>query len=119
MLNKVISDVRIGWPAYRAGGVVSREHGEYKLVVTDFKLALEPHLPKSSAYRIEGSTGKGNITSAPWIATFDRSVTTTATQGFYLVYLYSVDLKLLYLSLACHFLMRSLGISGPSGTKRI
>jgi hypothetical protein len=30
MLNKVILDVRIDWPAYRARNVVSREHPVYK-----------------------------------------------------------------------------------------
>ncbi|MCK1286584.1 DUF3578 domain-containing protein [Bradyrhizobium sp. 44] len=99
-LNKVINGVRAGWADYRALGTVSKAHPEYTLVVRDFRQELERHTPAGPSYRIEGSTGRGNITSAPWVATFDRSVTNSATHGFYLVYLFSVDLRRLYLSLA-------------------
>jgi len=84
-------------------------HSTWKLSASglaDHAPHLGYHLPgfewlaEKPAHQIEGSTGRGNITSAPWVATFDRTVTTTATQGFYLVYLYSVDLRSLYLSLA-------------------
>ncbi|WBL75578.1 DUF3578 domain-containing protein [Bradyrhizobium xenonodulans] len=99
-LNEIIHDIRAGWAAYRAEGTVSKAHPEYTRVVRDFRRELELHIGAGRSYRIEGSTGKGNITSAPWVATFDRSVTNSATQGFYLVYLFSVDLRRLYLSLA-------------------
>jgi len=48
----------------------------------------------------KGSTGKGQKNLAPWIATFHSDVTVSAKRGFYLVYLYSGDLKNLYLSVA-------------------
>ena len=40
------------------------------------------------------------ITASPWIATYDRRITDTATEGFYVAYLFSIDFKRLYLSLA-------------------
>ncbi|MCC5858608.1 MAG: DUF3578 domain-containing protein [Ectothiorhodospiraceae bacterium] len=49
--------------------------------------------------KIEGSPGKGNWAYVPWIAVFDPVVTTTATRGYYVVYLYSADTQRLYLSL--------------------
>ena len=99
-LNAIIRDVRAGWGAYRALGTVSKAHPAYELVVRDFPRELEPHIRGGTSYRIEGSYWQRNITSAPWVATFDRSVTNSATQGFYLVYLFSVDFRRLYLSLA-------------------
>jgi hypothetical protein len=35
--------------------------------------------------------------AAPWIATFDTRITSSAAQGYYFVYLYSVDMKSLFL----------------------
>jgi hypothetical protein len=99
-LRKIIADVREGWPSYRSLKIVSKHQAEYIRVVNDFPNELKPLLPPSSSYKIQGSTGQGNITSAPWIATFDLSITKTATQGFYLVHLFSIKLQKLYLSLA-------------------
>jgi hypothetical protein len=97
-LRKIIADVREGWPSYRSLKIVSKHQAEYIRVVNDFPNELKPLLPPSSSYKIQGSTGQGNITSAPWIATFDLSITKTATQGFYLVHLFSIKLQKLYLS---------------------
>lgn len=50
-------------------------------------------------YLVTGSVGQGNWAMIPWICIFDRSVTTTATKGVYIVYLLSKDGKALYLTL--------------------
>jgi len=99
-LRKLIADIRQGWVEYRAHKVTSGNHPEYKLVVRDFPHELKELLPATATYALEGSTGRGNITAAPWIATFDPTITRSATQGFYLVYLFSVDLSRMYLSIA-------------------
>ena len=39
----------------------------------------------SKDYLIEGSVGKGNWAMVPWVCIFDRSITTTATKGVYIV----------------------------------
>ena len=49
-------------------------------------------------YLITGSVGQGNWAMIPWICIFDRSITTSATKGVYIVYLLSKDGKSLYLS---------------------
>ncbi len=49
-------------------------------------------------YLITGSVGQGNWAMIPWICIFDRSVTTSATKGVYIVYLLSKDGESLYLS---------------------
>jgi hypothetical protein len=48
---------------------------------------------------VEGSAGAGNWAAVPWISVFDPSITTTATRGYYVVYLFHVDKPLVHLSL--------------------
>ena len=49
-------------------------------------------------YLITGSVGQGNWAMIPWICIFDRSITTSATKGEYIVYLLSKDCSRLYLT---------------------
>lgn len=99
-IRELLLEIRAGWPAYRAIGTTAKENIEYQRVVTQLPELLRPLCPPDSHLRVQGSTGRGNITSAPWIATFDPAITTSATQGFYVVYLFSVDLRRIYLSIA-------------------
>lgn len=46
----------------------------------------------------KGSPGNGNFAAVPWLAMFDPLVTTSAVEGYYVVYLYSANGDL-YLSL--------------------
>ncbi len=48
---------------------------------------------------IKGSVGKGVHTYYPWIGLFDKRVSTGATNGFYVVLLFSDDFEYLYLTL--------------------
>lgn len=48
---------------------------------------------------VKGSAGQGVWAAVPWVAFFDPLETTSATQGLYVVYLFSADMKRLYLSL--------------------
>jgi 5-methylcytosine-specific restriction protein A len=47
----------------------------------------------------KGSVGQGNWAAVPWIAFFDPIVTDKATQGYYVVYLFNVAARKVYLSL--------------------
>ena len=44
-------------------------------------------LVDSKDYLITGSVGQGNWAMVPWVCIFDRSITTSATRGVYIVYL--------------------------------
>jgi 5-methylcytosine-specific restriction protein A len=50
-------------------------------------------------YKVEGSAGKGNWASCPWVAIFDISITESAQSGYYPVYLFREDMTGFYLSL--------------------
>ncbi|WP_273127558.1 MrcB family domain-containing protein [Bacillus weihaiensis] len=51
-------------------------------------------------YTIKGSIGQGNWASVPWVAVMNNLVTTSTQRGYYIVYLFSEDMKSLYLTLA-------------------
>lgn len=54
----------------------------------------------SDIYKIQGSVGQGNWANIPWIAIMDKRVTETTQQGEYVVYLFSEDMRSVYLTLA-------------------
>ncbi|WP_339289353.1 DUF3578 domain-containing protein [Ureibacillus sp. FSL K6-0786] len=51
-------------------------------------------------YKVIGSAGVGNWAAVPWIAIMNTEITTSTQRGFYLVYLFSEDMKKVYLTLA-------------------
>jgi 5-methylcytosine-specific restriction protein A len=57
------------------------------------------NLVDTKRYLVEGSWGAGNWASIPWICIFDREITTSATYGFYVCYLFRADMSGVYLSL--------------------
>lgn len=64
----------------------------------ELRRALEP---LDGPFLVKGSPGRGSRWAAvPWLAVFDPSVTTSATRGYYLVYLFPADRQRVHLSLA-------------------
>jgi len=52
-----------------------------------------------SGLMVEGSADAGNWAAVPWISVFDPAITTTATQGYYAVYLFHANEPVVLLSL--------------------
>ncbi|HLL28028.1 MAG TPA: DUF3578 domain-containing protein [Xanthobacteraceae bacterium] len=48
---------------------------------------------------VEGSPGQGNWAAVPWISIFDPAITTSATEGYYVVYLFHASAPIVHLSL--------------------
>lgn len=61
---------------------------------TVFKL-----LSEDPGLMCKGSAGQGNWARGPWVAIYDRLITTTAHSGYYPVYLFREDMAGVYLSL--------------------
>src|SRR5688572_12228871 len=40
---------------------------------------------------VQGSPGQGNWAAVPWISVFDPAITTSATRGYYVVYLFHAE----------------------------
>ena len=47
----------------------------------------------------KGSAGQGNWAEVPWLAVFDPLITSTATKGYYVVYLFHSTDPVVHLSL--------------------
>lgn len=57
--------------------------------------------PIDGPFLVKGSPGRGSKWAAvPWLAVFDPGVTTSATRGYYLVYLFPAHREAVHLSLA-------------------
>ncbi len=50
--------------------------------------------------KIQGSVGQGNWANIPWIAIMDRRITESTQQGEYICYLFTEDMRSVYLTLA-------------------
>ncbi|PEE40546.1 MrcB family domain-containing protein [Bacillus pseudomycoides] len=51
-------------------------------------------------YIVTGSVGQGNWAAVPWLAIMNKDITTSTQRGYYIVYLFSEDMKRLYLTIA-------------------
>ncbi|MGX9981282.1 DUF3578 domain-containing protein [Methylobacterium fujisawaense] len=57
--------------------------------------------PIDGPFLVKGSPGRGSQWAAiPWLAVFDPAITTSATRGYYLVYLFPAHREAVHLSLA-------------------
>ena len=50
-------------------------------------------------YKVSGSAGQGAWAQIPWISILDRSITSTPTHGYDIIYLFNADMSGVYLSL--------------------
>lgn len=69
-----------------------------KVVRQDIAGKIGEQLP-GNIYKVKGSVGAGRWTDVPWVAVFDRRITTSAQKGVYIVYLLNKDTKELFLTL--------------------
>ena len=96
-IRNLIGEIAQEWPDYKALVETKKSERAYDLVVNKFPKQLASIAENTDFLIFCGSTGRGRITAAPWIATFDKRITDTATSGYYIVYLFSIDLQRLYL----------------------
>lgn len=81
------------------GKGVSLESKSGKILRNDIPNKLKEVFP-TEVYRIKGSIGTGRISKCPWVAVMNMKETESTQSGIYLVFLFSKDLKTVYLSLA-------------------
>ncbi len=91
----------------------------------DVKLEVQNLVQKyNSELLVDSSTGVGRTTVTPWITIMDRRITTKASQGTYVVYLFNKDSKVVYLALGrssneAAKKIEELGFSGREKTNKI
>lgn len=72
-----------------------------------------------AGYIVEGSPGKGNAATCPWVSFFDPDETRTARRGMYLVYLLAEDRKTFALSLNQGVTEITDALGAPEARKRL
>jgi 5-methylcytosine-specific restriction protein A len=70
-----------------------------EFIRTDVPTALREAIGSNARYVTHGSPGQGNWARAPWAAIYDRFITESAQDGYYVVYLVREDFAGVYLSL--------------------
>ena len=86
-----------GYPAAKRQELTDNPFGAF--VRSEIPAAIyETGLVDQDKYLITGSVGAGVWAKVPWIGIFDKSITTSATKGVYIVYLLSEDSQRLYLT---------------------
>lgn len=71
----------------------------YDLLIHKIPMALGTLFPKRRDLLVAGSCGKGQKTDYPWVAIYNKNITSSAQRGLYLVYLFKKDMTGFYLSL--------------------
>lgn len=90
-------EIAKGWSDYKKLHIVDKTQPVHLLVAKTLPESLLAQLTSQADIKVHGSPGLGNITAAPWIATFDTRITSSATSGYYVVYLFSIDMQCLFL----------------------
>ncbi len=96
LFYKFILEYDIELSAARRGEDFKRPFG--RMVRQDIAGIIGEHLTEN-IYKVKGSVGAGRWTDVPWIAVFDKRITTSAQRGVYIVYLLNKDTKELFLTL--------------------
>ena len=109
-ITNIIQDISKDWLNYRSyckgisknGASIhieKKDHKVHDLVNVKWKEEITKNV-NSKKYLVDSSLGKGNLRPGPWLTVMDKSVTETATEGYYLAYLFSRSAQKLYLSIA-------------------
>ena len=109
-ITNIIQDISKDWLNYRSyckgisksGASIhieKKDHKVHDLVNVKWKEEIIKNV-NSKKYLVDSSLGKGNLRPGPWLTVMDKSVTETATEGYYLAYLFSRSAQKLYLSIA-------------------
>ena len=97
-LRETLQRIPTEYPA--AKGLPLEGHALASFIRHHAEQALEEGLGELGAgLVVEGSPGQGNWAAVPWISVFDPAITTSATRGYYVVYLFHASEPIVHLSL--------------------
>ena len=71
----------------------------YDVLIHQIPEALNTIFPFRQDLLVVGSCGIGQKTDYPWVAIFNKNITTSAKRGLYIVYLFKKDMSGFYISL--------------------
>ncbi|MBX4268438.1 MrcB family domain-containing protein [Clostridium estertheticum] len=109
-LREKLLDIMQNYKTETRQGKFGRDHRMFKLLNYDVKDEIINNINNDDLI-VKGSAGQGGWTSCPWIAAYNKEITTTIQEGVYIVYLFSEDMDRVYLTLnqGCTNLKKELG----------
>ena len=96
-LNAALERVLTDWQTARSQNYA--QHPLAAFIRNEAAQEVERALGDHRGLTVEGSAGRGRWAGVPWVAVFDDVVTDSATRGYYVVYLFHSDGKVVHLSL--------------------
>lgn len=96
MINEILTRIIQEYP--KAKKQAFRNHSLATFIRREVPRLFRNHFQEDQRLIWNASAGQGGWADAPWIAVFDPLVTSSAQLGYYPVYLFSRDLKVVYLS---------------------
>jgi energy-coupling factor transporter ATP-binding protein EcfA2 len=109
-LREIIEDVLNNYIAAKKEIFTSNDMA--RKLRTDFPEIIFNSLHISrDEFIVTGSPGQGNWATVPWVGIFNKKITSNATKGVYIVYLFASDCKTVYLTFnqGCTELKKTLG----------
>ncbi|WP_064467554.1 MrcB family domain-containing protein [Lederbergia galactosidilytica] len=98
-LREILLKVMSGYLSAKTEGFAGHQLGTF--VRNEVPKEIDQVISKQvENYLVSGSVGQGNWATVPWIAIMNKMITTSTQRGYYIVYLFSEDMKKLYLTLA-------------------
>ena len=79
--------------------MAERADPNYDILINQLPLYLKNLLHLRQDLLVTGSCGIGQKTDYPWVAIFNKNITSSAKRGLYIVYLFKKDMSGFYLSL--------------------
>jgi 5-methylcytosine-specific restriction enzyme B len=109
-LRETLTDIMKNYKTETMQGRFGREHRMFKLLNYTVKDEISNNINDVNLI-VKGSAGQGGWTACPWIAVYNKEITTTIQEGVYIVYLFSEDMERVYLTLnqGCTNLKKQLG----------
>jgi 5-methylcytosine-specific restriction protein A len=97
-LSATLQTILADYPAAKSGPLEG--HPLAQFIRHDAEEAVQEGLGELAVgLLVEGSPGQGNWAAVPWISVFDPAITTSATRGYYVVYLFHAHEPIVHLSL--------------------
>ena len=93
MISKTLKEISSNYIQAKTGPMTSSKLAE--LIRNAAKNILKPAVKKNSDYfKYRSSSGQhANWADVPWLAILDPAITTTTQKGYYIAYLFSIDMK--------------------------
>lgn len=102
-INELLKSIMLNYQNKKTTEPFNKESSMFQLVNYTSKDAIKNTIDtlklSTANLEVKASCGAGGWTRYPWIAVFNPEITTTIQEGIYIVYLFSEDMKRLYLTI--------------------